>query len=164
MDLKMRIFIRNGQEQDWSEENVVLLRLKESSANLGESCRVSGAHQRLSWVRLKWPSLSTRCSLPQEGYTLKQGGSLQLRQTPGKLTAGGCQLAPLSGVVKQVLPCSLGSTSLHLPQNTAKHNSTIGDVLTSVNGLLSQASGLVFPATQDMIYGPFFFPSLLCFQ
>lgn len=145
MDLKMRIFIRNGQEQDWSEENVVwLLRLKESSANLGESCRVSGAHQRRSWVRLKWPALSTGCSLPREGYTSKQGGSLQLRQTPGKLTAGGCQLATLSGVVKQVLPCSLGSTSLHLSQNTAKHNSTIGDVLISVNGLLSKDQGWFF--------------------
>lgn len=48
--MKMGTLLRNGQEQDWSEEDVeLLLRSKESSAYLGESCRVSDAHQSILW-------------------------------------------------------------------------------------------------------------------
>lgn len=76
--MKMGIFIRKGQEQGWSEEDVELLfRSKESSAYLGESCRVSDAHQSILWqVEM---ALCIGCCLPQEGYNFKQGSSLQLR-------------------------------------------------------------------------------------
>lgn len=134
----------------------MLLRLKQSSASLGESCRVSGTHQRVPRFGLKGPALCTGCSLPQEGYDFKRGGPLQLRRTPEKWTAGGCQQAILFGTVLQVHPwrgiwaallCIFHKTQ----QNVA---STIGDVLTSMNGLLWQASRLVVPVTQWYHSGP----------
>lgn len=82
---------------------------------------MSGAHQRVSWVRLKWPTLCTGSSLPQEAYSFKQGGSLQLRHILEKLTEGlPAGHALWSCAASPSLKGSLGNASLHLPQNTAE--------------------------------------------